>query len=85
MSLAQRAIAAIEYIVEPVDKPLRIVVQSELVANEPLPRDERRPARRRARSQGALESERHGTHDLRAILVHRTKSSELRMAAATTT
>jgi alpha,alpha-trehalose phosphorylase len=79
VSLAQRAIAAIEYIVEPVDKPLRIVVQSELVANEPLPRDESDP--RAAMLQGALESERHGTHELRAILVHRTKSSELRMAA----
>jgi alpha,alpha-trehalose phosphorylase len=37
VSLAQRAIAAIDYRVEPLDKPLRIVVQSELVANEPLP------------------------------------------------
>ncbi len=92
VSLAQRAIAAIEYIVEPVDKPLRVVLQSELVANEPMPRDERdaldveldqppRPDPRGAMLQGALESERHGTHDLRAILVHRTKSSELRMAA----
>jgi len=79
VSFAQRAIAAVEYVVEPVDKPLRIVVQSELVANEPLPRDESDP--RAATLQSALESERHGTHDLRAILVHRTKSSGLRMAA----
>jgi len=79
VSFAQRAIAAIEYIVEPIDTPLRIVVQSELVANEPLPRTEGDP--RGAMLQGALESERHGTHELRAILVHRTRSSELRMAA----
>jgi alpha,alpha-trehalose phosphorylase len=79
VSFAQRAIAAIEYIVEPVDKPLRVVVQSELVANEPLPGRGDDP--RAAGVAGALESEFHSTHDLRAVLVHRTKSSELRMAA----
>ena len=31
----QRAVAAILYEVEPVDGPLRVVVQSELLANEP--------------------------------------------------
>jgi alpha,alpha-trehalose phosphorylase len=79
VSFAQRAIAAIEYVVEPVDGPLRVVAQSELVANEPLPRAAGDP--RAAALQTALESERHGTHELRAILVHRTKASELRMAA----
>ena len=34
---SQRAVAAIAYEVEPVDGTARIVVQSELVANEPLP------------------------------------------------
>jgi alpha,alpha-trehalose phosphorylase len=37
VSFAQRAIAAILYEVEPLDTPARLVVQSELVANEPLP------------------------------------------------
>lgn len=37
VSLTQRAIAAVEYEVEPVDKRARVVVQSELVANESLP------------------------------------------------
>ena len=37
VSFAQRATAAILYEVEPVDGPVRVVVQSELVANEPTP------------------------------------------------
>ena len=38
VSFVQRAVAAIEYTVEPVDQASRFVVQSELVANEELPR-----------------------------------------------
>ena len=38
VSFAQRSVAAIEYVVEPVDAPIRVVVQSELLANEPAPR-----------------------------------------------
>ncbi len=64
VSFAQRAIAAIEYVVEPVDGPLRVVVQSELVANEPLPSGAREPTLRAARRcRRPLESERHGTQD----------------------
>jgi alpha,alpha-trehalose phosphorylase len=37
VSFAQRTVAAILYEVEPVDSPLRVVAQSELVANEPAP------------------------------------------------
>jgi alpha,alpha-trehalose phosphorylase len=37
VSFTQRALAAIEYLVEPVDASVRIVLQSELVANEPIP------------------------------------------------
>ena len=37
VSLVQRAVAAIAYDVEPVHGPVRLVVQSELIANEPLP------------------------------------------------
>jgi alpha,alpha-trehalose phosphorylase len=79
VSFTQRAIAAIDYRVEPVDEPLRVVLQSELVANEPLPSRDDDP--RSAASGGSLESEFNSTHDLRAVLVHRTRSSELRMAA----
>src|SRR5438093_663168 len=37
VSFVQRAAAAILYEVEPLERPLRMVVQSELVANEPQP------------------------------------------------
>src|SRR5438128_11561648 len=37
VSFMQRAVAAIEYVVEALDDRARIVVQSELVANEPMP------------------------------------------------
>ena len=36
VSLAQRAVAAVLYEVEPLDTAARLVVQSELVANEPV-------------------------------------------------
>jgi alpha,alpha-trehalose phosphorylase len=79
VSLAQRSIAAIDYRVEAVDKPLRIVVQSELVANEPLPGGGSDP--RAAAVAAALDCEHYGTYEQRGVLVHRTKRSELRMAA----
>ncbi|HYH12590.1 MAG TPA: hypothetical protein VD789_09580, partial [Thermomicrobiales bacterium] len=37
VSFVQRAIAAVHYEVEPIGTPARIVVQSSLVANEPVP------------------------------------------------
>ncbi len=37
VSLAQRSVAAIEYIVEAIDEFVRVTVQSELVANEDQP------------------------------------------------
>ena len=37
VSFTQRAIVAISYEVEPIDAPVRVVMQSELVANEDLP------------------------------------------------
>ena len=43
VSLTHRAVAAICYEIEPIDTPLRIVVQSELVANEALPAQGRDP------------------------------------------
>ena len=45
VSFTQRAVAAISYEVEPLDGRCRVVVQSELVANEPTPERRRRPAR----------------------------------------
>ena len=39
VSFVQRAVAAICYEVEPLDAPARIVLQSTLVANEPVPKN----------------------------------------------
>jgi alpha,alpha-trehalose phosphorylase len=81
VSLVQRAVAAVLYEVEPLDAPARLVVQSELVANEPMPDADGDP--RAAANQGsALRSERFVEHDARVVLVHITRKSMLRMAAA---
>jgi alpha,alpha-trehalose phosphorylase len=81
VSLVQRAVAAVLYEVEPLDAPARLVVQSELVANEPMPEADGDP--RAAANQGsALRSERFVEHDARVVLVHITRKSRLRMAAA---
>ncbi len=83
VSLAQRTVAAISYSVKPVDETLRIVILSELVANEEVPTPAGDP---RAASVPAspLVSEEHmavpGDHP-RAVLVHGTRSSKLRLAA----
>ena len=79
VSLVQRAIAAIFYEVEPIDQRLHVVVQSELVANEPLPEVAGDP--RAAAVETPLVGEHSAQHDLRAVLVHRTQMSDLRMAA----
>jgi alpha,alpha-trehalose phosphorylase len=80
VSFVQRAVAAILYEVEPIGEPARIVVQSELVANEPLPEQTDDP-RAAAALRAPLVSEQHTHSELRAGLVHRTRASELRMAA----
>jgi alpha,alpha-trehalose phosphorylase len=81
VSFVQRAVAAICYEVEPLDAAARLVVQSELVANEPMPAAAIDP--RAAANLGApLRSEQFSDHDVRAVLVHTTKQSALRMAAA---
>ncbi len=81
VSLTQRAIVAIVYEVEPVDdKPLRIVLQSELVANEALPPQSKDP-RAAAALENPLVSEEHAARNHQAVLVHRTRQSGLRVAA----
>lgn len=81
VSFTQRAIAAIAYEVEPVDTKSRLVVQSELVANEPMP-DQGRDPRVAAALDAPLVAEDHVTRELGAALVHRTARSGLRVAAA---
>jgi alpha,alpha-trehalose phosphorylase len=83
VSLTQRAIAAISYTVEPVEGKLRLVLQSELVANEELPAAGKDP-RLSAILQNPLVSEAHESYDgtpSRALLVHKTRVSGLRIAA----
>jgi alpha,alpha-trehalose phosphorylase len=83
VSLTQRAVAAICYSVEPVSGPLRLVVQSELVANEVLPSPSKDP-RTAAVLDAPLIGEEHVASmddQLRVILVHRTQRSGLRLAA----
>jgi alpha,alpha-trehalose phosphorylase len=83
VSLTQRAIAAISYTVEPVESKLRLVLQSELVANEELPQAGKDP-RLSAILQNPLVSEAHESYDgspSRALLVHKTRVSGLRIAA----
>jgi alpha,alpha-trehalose phosphorylase len=80
VSFAHRAIAAIAYEVEPVDRAARIIVQSELVANEQLPATRPDP-RVLAAVEAPLAAEEHLAGDSGAMLIHRTKNSGLRLAA----
>jgi len=80
VSFAQRSIAAIEYVVEPVDRPARLILQSELVANEEQP-----PMSRDPRVAAVLDSplravaQDHDEHSI--VLLHRTRASNLLMGA----
>jgi alpha,alpha-trehalose phosphorylase len=80
VSFVQRSVAAILYEVEPVDSSVRIVVQSELEANEPMPPMSRDP-RAAALLAAPLQSEQFFFRELRALLAHRARASGLRMAA----
>ena len=81
VSFTHRAIVAIAYEIEPLDGPADVVVQSELVANEALPTIVGDP-----RTAGALESplepEEHSSNGTEGLLIHRTRRSRLRIAAA---
>ncbi len=80
VSFVQRSVAVVRYEVEPLDRPLRVVVQSELVANQPAP-----PRSNDPRAAAALESplvaEERFDHEERIVLVHSTRVSGLAMAA----
>ncbi len=80
VSFVQRSIAALVYEVEPVGAPVRIGVQSELVANEPGAGESRDP-RAAAALTAPLVAENYAHNALRVSLVHRTRQSGLRMAA----
>ncbi|GAA4462248.1 glycoside hydrolase family 65 protein [Phytohabitans houttuyneae] len=81
VSFSQRSIAAIEYEVAPVDDTVRVIVQSELVANETLPGPVKDP-RVAAVLAAPLMAEACYAGGTRAALAHITRESRLRMAAA---
>ncbi|MFC7984017.1 glycoside hydrolase family 65 protein [Streptomyces sp. NPDC057336] len=81
VSLTQRAIAAVSYEVEPLDRRTRVVIQSELVANESLPDPDGDPRTAKA-LRSPLEPEEDMAVGSRLRLVHRTRRSGLRVAVA---
>ncbi len=80
VSLDQRSVAAIEYVVEAVDEFVRVTVQSQLVANEDLPEISGDP-RVSAILNHPLEAVEEEHTEQGAVLVHRTRGSNLLMAA----
>ncbi|MEO9138280.1 MAG: glycosyl hydrolase family 65 protein [Jatrophihabitans sp.] len=80
VSLRRRSIMAIRYRVEAVGSPVRVVMQSELVANEHVAAQSDDP-RVAAVVKQALKGVEHSGEGTRALLIHRTERSELQMAA----
>ena len=72
--------SAIRYEVEPVDAAARIVVQSSLVANEPVPEHHDDP-RAASALRAPLVGEYHSHGDLEVALGHQTRVSGLRIVA----
>ena len=81
VSLAHRSVAAIEDIVEAVGEYARVTVQSELVTNEDQPETSGDP-RVAAILDSPLEAVEHEMTERGALLMHRTRSSALMIAAA---
>jgi alpha,alpha-trehalose phosphorylase len=81
VSFTQRAVAAISYEVEPLDEEVRIIVMSGLITNEDLPVHSKDP-RAAAALDKPLLPELHLHRDTSAVLVHRTRASQLRVGAA---
>jgi alpha,alpha-trehalose phosphorylase len=84
VSLEHRALAAVEYIVEAVDSPVDVVLQSELVANESADAAEQQQADPRSGSslKRPLMPEVNAARGTRAVLIHSTRRSRLRVAVA---
>ncbi len=81
MSFTQRAIGAIRYEVEPLENPMRIALQSELLANEQLPSLGGDP-RLGAILERPLTEEFHRAQGATVVLVHKTERSGLRIGTA---
>jgi len=82
VSLRHRALAAVLYEVEPIDAELDLVVQSELVANEPFGGTQIDDPRAGGVVENPLAAEFSATSQRGAVLIHSTKRSKLRVAAA---
>ncbi len=81
VSFVQRAVAAILYEVEPVGGALRVVVQSELLANEPGAAPTVTDPRAAAVLESPLVSDEHFHRPAGAVLLHSTKRSGLHVGA----
>ncbi|MGI9062288.1 MAG: glycoside hydrolase family 65 protein [Pseudonocardiaceae bacterium] len=81
VSFTQRAVAAVHYEVEPVDGDVQLVVQSDLLANEPIEQHADDP-RVAAALEAPLQSRYAACVEHRAVLVHTTRRSGLTVAAA---
>ncbi|MGH3531495.1 MAG: glycoside hydrolase family 65 protein, partial [Mycobacterium sp.] len=81
VSLVQRSIGAVRYQVEPIDRAVRVVVQSELIANEVLPTPPPGDPRAGLPELPALIGEHHAAKDTRVGLVHSTARSGQCIAA----
>lgn len=76
VSFTDRNLAAIEYEVEALEQPIRVALQSNLVANQPE-RDTVADPRSAHRLGPCLASELAVGHDLRVVMVHRTRRTRL--------
>jgi alpha,alpha-trehalose phosphorylase len=82
VSLTQRSIVAICYEVEPVGAPARIVIQSELVADEQRVEKDSNDPRVAAVLDRPLQAEEHYASGSGGHLIHRTRRSAIRIGAA---
>ena len=81
VSFTQRAVAAIAYEVEPAGKPTRIIVQSQMVANEAPPAHDSADPRVSTALNRPLIAAGQDVHGTGALLLHRARASGLLMAA----
>jgi alpha,alpha-trehalose phosphorylase len=81
VSFTQRTIAAILYEVTPLDRDLSVAIQSDLLANEPVDVAYPGDPRSAAALASPLQAELAARHERRAVLVHQTTRSRLRVAA----
>jgi alpha,alpha-trehalose phosphorylase len=82
VSLTQRGVVALCYEVEPVGEEARVVLQSELVADEELVQLAKGDPRAAAALSHPLQSEEFAAEGTGGRLVHRTRRSAIRVAAA---